>query len=128
MRGNRASVFVLAGMILAGPAVVTAQVGSDWPAAFFWASNPSNPLRPAAGGGDLLEFLDGSLLHGGLKRMDAGSGLCWESPEAKNSIDFQPGHIDSIRFAHAAAVPLSADLPIAAGQRRRSSRFRHLDG
>jgi hypothetical protein len=64
-------------------------------------------LAAPAETGDLLQFVDGSILHGGLKRMDTASGLCWESPAAKNPIDFQPGHIDSIRFARAASVTFS---------------------
>lgn len=65
------------------------------------------PLTTPADQGDLLQFLDGSLMHGGLKCMDAASGLRWENPAAKNPIDLQPGHIDSIRFARAASVALA---------------------
>ena len=46
-------------------------------------------------------------MHGELKRMDAASGLRWENPAAKNPIDLQPDHIDSIHFAHAASVSLA---------------------
>jgi hypothetical protein len=65
------------------------------------------PLTTPAEPGDLLQFVDGSFMHGGLKRMDAASGLRWENPAAKNPIDLQPGHIDSIRFARAASVTLA---------------------
>jgi hypothetical protein len=54
--------------------------------------------------GDVVEFVDGSMLHGQLLQMDTGHGLAWENPNAKNPIHFQPGHVDFIRFAHTDAV------------------------
>ncbi len=67
------------------------------------------PIPPE---GDLLEFLDGSLLHGGLTRMDPVAGLRWECPSALKPIDFQPAHIDSIHFARggSAAMPANCRL------------------
>ena len=57
--------------------------------------------------GDVIEFVDGSMLHGQLRQMDADRGLAWENPDAKNPIHFQPGHIDFIRFARADAMNLA---------------------
>jgi hypothetical protein len=56
---------------------------------------------------DLLKFVDGSSMHGELQRMDVNHGLQWEDPDAKNPIDLQPTHIDSIHFAHAGALTLA---------------------
>jgi hypothetical protein len=57
--------------------------------------------------GDVVEFVDGSMLHGQLLQMDVDHGLAWKNPHAKNPINFQPGHIDLIRFAHADTVSLA---------------------
>jgi len=57
--------------------------------------------------GDLLQFLDGSSIHGDLQRMDSESGLRWGTPLARQPIDLQPSHLDSIRFAHAGSVSFS---------------------
>jgi hypothetical protein len=56
---------------------------------------------------DVVEFVDGSALHGQMTRMDVEHGLTWVSPEAKNPIRFRPDHLDSVRFAHANSVSLS---------------------
>jgi hypothetical protein len=67
-----------------------------------------SPRQPAAKPqGDVVEFVDGSMLHGQLLQMDADHGLAWKNPDAKNPIRFQPGHIDFIRFARADAVNLA---------------------
>jgi hypothetical protein len=55
---------------------------------------------------DVLEFVDGSALHGQLSRMDLAHGLSWATPEAKNTIQFRPEHVNFIRFARARNVPL----------------------
>jgi hypothetical protein len=65
------------------------------------------PLPAATAPGDLLEFLDGSLMHGGLKSMDTASGLLWENPAAKKPIGLQPNHLDSIHFSGATPVKYS---------------------
>jgi hypothetical protein len=67
---------------------------------------PANPVPVAGPPGSLLEFVDGSILHGQLERMDMEHGLSWIYPEAKSPIHFQPSHIDFIRFAHAEKVSL----------------------
>ena len=61
---------------------------------------PPNPS------GDLLQFLDGSALHGELKLMDAAHGVRWQHPEAKSAIEFKPTNIDSIRFAQSKTMTL----------------------
>jgi hypothetical protein len=57
--------------------------------------------------GNVLEFMDGSLMHGELKSVDVASGLSWDNPFAQAPIDLKPGHIDLIRFAHAQAVEVN---------------------
>jgi hypothetical protein len=115
MRGNAAFVLLLVGLVCSGPTLLTAQ---NQGAGLFVFSVPggvqvagqvpatSDPAALAPAIGDLLEFADGSIMHGELKRMNTASGLRWDNPAAKKPIDLQPGHIDSIRFAHAGAVPL----------------------
>ncbi|MEO5803623.1 MAG: hypothetical protein ABIR24_08835 [Verrucomicrobiota bacterium] len=58
---------------------------------------------------ELLEFLDGSTLHGRLRAIDSDKGLRWEHPAAKQPIDFKPENIAWIRFPNAneSAVPSS---------------------
>ena len=65
----------------------------------------SPPPCPATG--DLLEFIDGSFMHGDLKQMDVTTGLRWANPAAAKPIDLQPAHIDSIRFAHSNPVTVA---------------------
>jgi hypothetical protein len=57
--------------------------------------------------GDVVEFFDGSTLHGQLLRMDTDHGLAWENPNVKGAIHFQPSHIDFIRFARGDVVNLA---------------------
>lgn len=67
-------------------------------------NNASNPPPVVSATGDLLEFEDGSMMHGELKRMDTASGLQWDTSAAKAPIDLQPTHLDSIRFVHADSI------------------------
>lgn len=67
----------------------------------------SSPLPLETPTGDLLQFEDGSLMHGELKHMDTASGLLWDDPAAKKPIDLLPTHVDSIHFAHADSVTLA---------------------
>jgi hypothetical protein len=57
--------------------------------------------------GDLLEFVDGSALHGQLEGMDLQHGLTWEKPEVRNRMLFRPTHIDLIRLARAQSVSIT---------------------
>src|SRR5690242_20573964 len=49
----------------------------------------------------LLEFLDGSSLHGRLRSIDSSKGLKWEHPDARQPIDFKSENIAAIRFPNA---------------------------
>ncbi|MGO8699417.1 MAG: hypothetical protein ACLQVY_17055 [Limisphaerales bacterium] len=64
------------------------------------------PPEAVGPSGSVLQFVDGSLLHGQLEGMDREKGLAWSDPEAQSPIHFQPGHLDFIRFAHAEKVSL----------------------
>ncbi|MGA2175281.1 MAG: hypothetical protein ABSH38_09900 [Verrucomicrobiota bacterium] len=68
---------------------------------------PAAALPDSASGGSVLEFVDGSALHGQLERMDLEHGLCWVCAPARSAIHFQPAHVDVIRFAHADQVNLA---------------------
>ena len=69
----------------------------------FAASAPKTEKMPEPRG-DVLEFVDGSILHGSLARMDLEHGLAWAKPEAGNPICFRPARFDFIRFARAQSV------------------------
>ena len=56
---------------------------------------------------DVVEFVDGSILHGQMERMDLEHGLTWVNPEAKSPINFRSAHLDFIRFAHARSLNLA---------------------
>ena len=66
------------------------------------ATNPP----PVAAIGDVLQFLDGSAVHGNLALMDATHGVRWQHPDAKNAIDFAPTNIDHILFAQSKTLSL----------------------
>ena len=80
------------------------------------ARNPFNSIvrilttstapMPAQTEGDLLQFVDGSAMHGELHGMDACRGLRWRHRDAKYPIDLQPSHLDFIRFVHASSMTL----------------------
>src|SRR4051794_19177091 len=57
---------------------------------------------------DVLQFVDGSLLHGRLQSMAAGSEVGWENPEAKAPIQFRPTNLAWIRFEKPVAVTSQA--------------------
>jgi hypothetical protein len=67
---------------------------------------------PAAGGGDLLQFLNGAVLHGTLKEVDAAHGLRWEHPDAATPFDLMPGHVDFVRFPQAKSLALTPSCHI----------------
>jgi hypothetical protein len=64
---------------------------------------------------DVLQFVDGSALHGQLSRMDLDHGLAWVTPEAKNPIRFRPDHVNFIRFAHAQDVRVAPSCHLRFG-------------
>jgi len=115
MKGNAALVLAVVSLVSFGRSALTAQAqqrivigpGIVLQVPLNTPSAPAgNPAALAPATGDLLQFMDGSAMHGELRRMDTASGLSWENPAANNPIDLQPLHIDSIRFAHADSVNL----------------------
>jgi hypothetical protein len=104
MKGNTALALLFVCLLFAGPVVAAAQIDGNSALASLFAQSAGQPLATPAAQGDLLQFADGSVMHGELKYMDAASGLRWNNPAAKKPIDLQPTHIDSIRFARAASV------------------------
>ena len=69
--------------------------------------------------GDLLQFVDGSALHGKLRSMNVDEGVGWEHPDAKDLVKFKPSNIAWIRFAK--------PKPVAAGSEP-GCRFRFHNG
>ncbi len=63
---------------------------------------PTNAVEGSAG--EVLELLDGSLLHGRLRAIDSSKGLTWEHPEAKQPFDFKPENLAWVRFPRATAL------------------------
>jgi hypothetical protein len=101
MRGKIAAIILLVGAI----ATASAQ-----PRGLFIIQQPSQaptPLSAPPAEGDVLEFLDGSVLHGSLKQVDVNTGLRWESPVARKPIALRATQVDSIRFAHSDSVTVS---------------------
>jgi len=117
MRGNAVLAALIVGLGIGRPSISTAQVLlggkvilNGQGAIQFVGQIPATPASSAPlvpPTGDLLEFFDGSLMHGELKSMDTSSGLSWENPAATQPIAMQPSHIDSIRFAHANSVAVT---------------------
>jgi len=59
-------------------------------------------------GTDLLQFLDGSSLHGKLRAVDVERGIQWQHPGAKQLIEFTPTNIASIGFENTQPVTVAA--------------------
>ena len=59
------------------------------------------PLRAADAPGDLLQFMDGSALHGVLHSIDPQKGVRWQQPDAKQLIEFTPLNLHQVKLAHA---------------------------
>jgi len=62
---------------------------------------------PPSAPGEVLQFLDGSVLHGTLQSVDASRGLRWRHPDAKAPFDLMPAHLDFVRFPQARAQALT---------------------
>jgi len=77
----------------------------------FLLAAPANPAFGAAATNaapapsELLQFLDGAVLHGALQGVDAARGLRWEHPDAKTPFDLMPAHVDFVRFTQAKSWP-----------------------
>jgi hypothetical protein len=68
------------------------------------SGSSTNSPASAPGATDLLQFIDGSTLHGRLRSMSSGQGVSWEYPDAKGLIQFRPTNIAWIRFEKPKAV------------------------
>jgi len=67
---------------------------------------------PRSAPSDLLQFLDGSTLHGSLAGVDARHVVHWRHPFAREAIAFQPRGLHRVRFLQPApAAPPEADTP-----------------
>lgn len=78
------------------------------------------PLRaqPAV---DVLQFLDGSALHGALEAIDPVKGIRWKHPASATAIEFLPRNAHQIRLAQAAPPPAQASA-------HHTCRFRFVNG
>jgi len=74
------------------------------------AANANADAAPPSG--DLLQFLNGSVLHGALKSVDAAHGLLWQHPDAKAPFDLIPAHVDFVRFPQAKSLALTPSCHI----------------
>lgn len=72
------------------------------------ASAKPTPAPPAVSG-DLLQFLDGSALHGTVTDMNTNTGVRLANPNVTGPIAFKPNHVDFIRFSKAEALPPGND-------------------
>src|ERR1039458_4386238 len=79
---------------------------------------PVNPIAAAAdapaapASDDLLQFLDGAVLHGALQSVDPSHGLRWLHPDAKTPFDLIPAHVDFVRFPQAKSLALTPSCHI----------------
>jgi hypothetical protein len=80
---------------------------------------PTNGLSGTATPGDLLQFVDGSSLHGRLISISTNQGVGWQHPDAAQRIDFKPTNIAWVRFEK--PVPITA-------QSKPTCRFRFQNG
>ena len=118
MRGNAALKWKwFLGLLLCSAAVAGAQFQPNGLFVLQSQSPTSGEPLSTSAQGDVLQFVDGSILHGELKQMDVSNGLRWFTPAAKKPMDLRPTHIDSIRFAHAGSVTFAptAHLRFATG-------------
>ncbi|HVY71849.1 MAG TPA: hypothetical protein VHH73_18095 [Verrucomicrobiae bacterium] len=84
--------------------LVTGSRAQEAPAGPSPAPTPS--ATPFAG---VLQFLDGSVLHGSLELVDPARGIRWRHPDAKAPIDFRPDNISGIHFDK--IVPAGSQAP-----------------
>lgn len=59
-------------------------------------SDPAQPPKEQLGG--MIQFLDGSSLHGKLEAVDSSKGVVWRHPEARELIRFRPSNLAWIGF------------------------------
>lgn len=106
-------VVLLMGMAAAA-GTLTEGAGAEVPLPGSTLGTPAD--RSAA---DLLQFIDGSSLHGRLRSMSVDRGVGWQHPDAPSLISFRPTNIAWIRFEKSVPAP-SDDRP--------SCRFRFNNG
>ena len=70
---------------------------------------------------DVLQFLDGSTLHGSLAAIDPQQGIRWQHPASTAPLEFLSRNAHQIRFAQAAPPPAPASA-------HPSCRFRFVNG
>ncbi|MDB6058284.1 MAG: hypothetical protein JWO95_2128 [Verrucomicrobiales bacterium] len=74
---------------------------------FCVSASAKQTAAPPPVSGDLLQFLDGSALHGQVTAMNTNTGVRVENPNVVQPIAFKPNHVDFIRFSKAEALPTS---------------------
>jgi hypothetical protein len=94
----------LLAVVLAGAAIPSSpqlKAAGLLPENSFGGANQTSETEPT---GDLLQFLDGSSLHGRLHSISPAEGVGWQHPEAKDIIEFKPANIACIRFENPRSV------------------------
>jgi hypothetical protein len=77
-----------------------------------WSAAAAGEAEAASPSADLVQFLDGTILHGALKSVDAARGLRWEHPFVEAPLDLMPGHVDFVRFPQARSLTLTPSCHI----------------
>lgn len=70
------------------------------------ASAAKPPSQPFSG---IMQFLDGSSLHGRLEGVDPSKGVQWRHPDSAQPIRFKPSNLAWIGFERPEAIPSPAD-------------------
>ena len=119
-RLTRQVLWVLRLAVVGGALASAVHAAEEGNAANLSSPSSANTAAPrAASNNDLLQFLDGSSVHGRLQSATAGARLAWEHPDARGPIQFRPTNIAWIRFEKA--------KPVAA-QSQPGCRFRFNNG
>lgn len=80
-----------------------------WAMHILWAALTLHPAfaQPAEARPGLLQFLDGSILHGSLAGMSPSNGLAWAHPAAREPIRLSSTNLGLVRFEQAQPPPRS---------------------
>jgi hypothetical protein len=73
---------------------------------------PASRTNSPSAKGDVLQFLDGAVLHGALKGVDVARGLRWEHPDAKAPFDLMPADLDFLRLNQAKSMALASSCHV----------------
>lgn len=114
MNGKLRSILTAAAMALS-PALASGQTTTNAPSP---TPEPA-PAAEAEGRAGVLQFFDGSILHGALDVMSPTKGLSWEFPASDQPLRFGATNLASLRFDTAKAVAETA---------RPNSRFKFKNG